>query len=405
MAKERTIDLAAGEARRLLKDILSKVGLEDLDIKGNIGLQKVIESVLNKSQRQELAELSGQQKTDFLREQTRAFAEKRGIETAARAERAEINVAETGLLEEEKRVARARGEVRAEQVRQEAVAADPRRQQALAVEEQLSRTVTDSRRRLSDTELELLTERSVPFDAPNRDDVKKRLLDLNSADRRLEQSRAVRLLEAQGIPSEVSTPKILELQGRGGRLLTKGGKPSAVLQPVVSQLKQQVPLMQSLQRSAEGAGLRLSGPLDALEITETTRARLGAGSPRKTFTNVLQSAGRDIAGGAGESAMARVAEASKAMKSSTALRRLGGAGAAAALLLPSLINAVRGQGEQQTPPAQQIQLLQALSQLQQNQQLSESLVGSRDAQAALNLARAQLLQSQLAGSGDRTLVL
>lgn len=61
-------------------------------------------------------------------------------------------------------------------------------------------------------------------------------------------------------------------------------------------------------------------------------------------------------------------------------------------------------GQQQLPPAQQIQLTQQLAQLQQNQQLTDSLVGARGAQANQNNARADLLRLQAlltsgAGSG------
>lgn len=79
-------------------------------------------------------------------------------------------------------------------------------------------------------------------------------------------------------------------------------------------------------------------------------------------------------------------------------RRLGRLGIPAALLsafiLPRLFGNKEGGGQQQLPPALQLQLATQLAQLQNNQALTQSLVGSRAASANKLNAQADLIRLQ-----------
>jgi len=89
-----------------------------------------------------------------------------------------------------------------------------------------------------------------------------------------------------------------------------------------------------------------------------------------------------------EGALSRTLKTLKGAKLGRGGLLAGGGAALLALLLGG-----RGK-EQQQNPAQQIQLLQQLAESQQKQQITDSLVGSRQASSQRDLARAQLLRLQ-----------
>lgn len=400
MAKTRSISLEAGEARRLLLGILSTTSVDDLKIKGNMSLQKIIDSVLNKEQRERLSELSGSQKVDFLREQTRAFAERRGIETAAKAERAGINAQEKQALTRAGIVGKAEGEIEAERLRR--LAGREGSQSVLKtvsaaeslIGEEIEAGLVKNEPQVRRMMLDL-----VPAANNERTEAIKRLETSLTTHRSDQVTRGTRELVGFGIPSPVAQTEVQRLVAEGKNVLNVYGKPTPTLTKVAGRLQEKATQFRAVEQLSKKLGYgELQGPLEALKPTAEPAGFFGR-QQREAFKGLLESSGRQIAGGAGEAAVAEASTAAKALESSTRLRRLGGAGLIAALILPSLINAARGRGERQQSPAEQIQLFQALGQLQQNQQLTQSLVQSRDSQAALNLAKAQMLQLQAAGAG------
>lgn len=86
----------------------------------------------------------------------------------------------------------------------------------------------------------------------------------------------------------------------------------------------------------------------------------------------------------------------KALRGGLSKGKLIGGGILGALLLPMLLGGKKNE-QQQLPPLLQIQLLQQLSELQNQNALTQSLVGSRGAQADKNTAQADLLRLQLLG--------
>lgn len=125
-------------------------------------------------------------------------------------------------------------------------------------------------------------------------------------------------------------------------------------------------------------GMGAAGQKAAMVPVEKALSLLEMPGAQKGFPSLVQKAGKALAGGR--------------------LGRLGMGGGLLALLLgPALLG--RKQEQQELPPLLQLQLLQAIAQMQQEQGLADSLMGSRAASAERNLAQADLLRMKALAQG------
>ncbi len=150
-----------------------------------------------------------------------------------------------------------------------------------------------------------------------------------------------------------------------------------------------------LKQLAEG-GIRLSDPAGVIPLKQSDFVEKGGLITGKAGLSkaepILQAAEKARLEGRLAESKSLLGRAIQGIKGG----RLGRAGIAGLIGIPLLASLFRGRKdtEGQIPPALQIQLLRQMAEAQQQQQLTQSLVGSRGASAERDLARANLLRLQ-----------